>query len=162
MINQLIQTLLALHSLGKQEVENLKQELSDQLAGGLHDELKLFVGVKIFNDLEAPDIIKPYALQALQKFDKNDKIIVGNVELKIEGHSVYDYSNDSVWNRIKAKENEIATLRKNREKALKYAPKPDALKNVEAQVEVDTETGELIKVLPPIVKTSEIIKTKIS
>lgn len=162
MTKQLIETLLTLSNLGKQEVETLKQELKDSLENGELQALKLYVGLKVFEDLDLGETIKPFALNEMQGYDSKETVTIGCAILKKSLHTVYDYSQDVIWQRLKAKETDLSTLRKNREKVMKSVPKPDVIKGVEAMKEIDTETGELIRILPPNTKQQDIITVKIS
>jgi hypothetical protein len=162
MTKNLIDTLLTLSNLGKQEVQDLQDELIAEIENGEVSPLRLYVGLTILDkvrDTKAGDLIKPYAIAESETYEKS--FFIGNCEVEKGNHTTYDFSNDIIWNKIKSRETEISEQRKNREKILKACPQPDSIKGVEAMTEVDTETGEVIRLLPPTKKSSELLKIKI-
>lgn len=162
MTKTLIETLLTLSNLGKQEVQSLQAEILAEIEKGNVSPLRLYVGFTVLDrvrDSNVGDFLKPYAIAESEDYEKT--FVIGNSEVEKGNHTTYDYSNDIIWNRIKSRETAVAEQRKSREKVLKSCPQPDSIKGVEAMTEVDNETGEILKLLPPIKKSSELLKIKI-
>jgi hypothetical protein len=152
----LLQFLYGLLNTSRKDFEAIMEEVIEDCQNGHEDPLKIFAGLRMVGQIVAPEPLESLALNELGKYGKSTNLHFAKVDLG--SHTSYDYSHDSIWQGLKEKETDIATLRKNREKILKLAPAKDTLKGVEGMIETDPETGETYTVAPAIAYSKPLIK----
>lgn len=139
--------------LSKDLIVRSAKELLERVEAGDIDPLRLRTVIAMYE--KAFDQIKKVVTEkALDEFDKYSEkaLMKGDCQIeRMEAGVSYDYSNDSVWNEIKATENFWAEKRKAREKFLRAVP-------ADGMNEVDEVSGEVMKIYPPLKKSTTTLK----
>lgn len=154
--------------IDRDDVESIKKFWVEKVEQGEVEASQLHVALTLFHEVfygrgsgkykkpGVKDLTKEHLLQELSNYSKGEKLAVGNFEITQKETGVrYDYSHDPVWNDLNEKLKTAKKALADREKRLKAAPKPDTLKGIKAETELDQDTGEVFEVLPPV-KTSSI------
>jgi hypothetical protein len=152
----LLKTLYDLLQTSRKDFEAILAEITQDCEDGHEAPLKVFAALRMFGQISPPEQLEELALRELDKYGNSTNYHFAKVDKGVS--TTYDYSHDSIWQGLKQRETDIATLRKNREKILKFAPAADSLKGVEGMVEIDTTTGETYTVTPAIPYTKDTIK----
>lgn len=105
------------------------------------------------------DQLMELAIEEFHKYGKGEKVskLIFDIE-ESEAGVKYDFSRDPVWVQLNAQALELKAKIKDREEFLKTVRKPDAIRGIEPQTELDEESGELITLYPPTKSSTTTLK----
>jgi len=149
----------------KEEVQKTRDQFVELVRSGEVSAEKMFAAIHVMNLVfsgnQASKGVKSliYADVLEQVSKQRGGIEVGNFIITSgEAGVKYDYSRDPVWVELMEKRQELDGKIKLREARLKSAPAPDALNGIQAETELDQETGEVFDVLPPLKRSTTVPK----
>lgn len=145
---------LALFTGTKDEIKSMASEILRAVSNGDANALTVFAKLKAMEEMAkiAKTAINAYAVDELCKYDAREKVVVNGYEMTIRESGVrYDYSdcNDPVYKRLLDRANEINELLKAREQFLRSVKGYTTI--------IDDETGEVVKVVEPVRKSTTAI-----